>query len=237
MLGKKTIMNPIIRKKATILISFICFMLFSFELFAQGKAHISSPQLAGEIYVHKQDYAGSQFFNDIWLKGDVFLSNGEIVEQQLLKYNMFIDELIWQEPFTNREVKVDKNLISSFTLEAASHTETIEFVHWQGAFVQRLVKGSISLYVRRKMLPSSRLQSVHVGGRSHLQILLIPNNTYFLLKGSSNEVNVSLNRRSVRRAIHSVCSDSECNLQKGRLRAKTEQNLVSIIKHLQIPGE
>lgn len=54
------------------------------------------------------------YFNKDWLSGDIFLSNGEIVRNKLIKYNGLIDEFLWKEPKSESIIKLDKEAVQRF---------------------------------------------------------------------------------------------------------------------------
>jgi len=60
------------------------------------------PRLSGEVFRVSTETIGSPFFYDHWSPGVVVLVSGEIIDDQLLMYNGYIDELIYQDRKSTR---------------------------------------------------------------------------------------------------------------------------------------
>lgn len=82
---------------------------------------------------------GSPFYIDEWLPGTLVLKNGRSVDDVKIKYNMYEDELLLLDPKSGA-LYVDRDSISSFTIENASNTE--KFV------ISRHPKKDVSQYYR-----------------------------------------------------------------------------------------
>ena len=78
---------------------------------------LPEPVLCGSRYEMPTGYLGSQYFNSKWVKGDVLLHDSTLVTNQQLRYNGFLDELIWNCCDTCFEVRVDKGLTKGFVLK------------------------------------------------------------------------------------------------------------------------
>jgi hypothetical protein len=228
--------------------SFYLFILFaalgciySATLLAQGNDEGSKSHLAGEVYIPILEYAGNQHYIEEWLLGKVVLVNGEIITNQKLKYNGLVDEVIWLEPFTNQQIKLDKNLISNFSITSSSTSidETFEFVKWDSRFPQayglrntylhQLHRGPISLYSKRQIRETSRMESVYIGGRGQLRILIAPSYTYYLLLPQNNVREVKLNRSDFISAVTSNGRFLRREMRRSRIRVKTEQDMVNAL--------
>lgn len=197
----------------------------------------SEPQLAGEYYTEQKDFAGSQFFNENWIIADVELKNGEVVISQPLKYNGFTDDFIWLEPTVNRQVKLDKHLISKVNFYTSSQDSTTSFVFWDdnypyksslsNSFVQVLYSGKISIYAKRNVVQSARMENVFINGKPYKRILLASNHNYYIHVDNKNILSVRLNRRS----FCSVISDNtkEClkEFRRNRIRIRNEKDLIN----------
>ena len=74
----------------------------------------SEPYLTGELFAPALPVDATTWFNSEWLSGDIYLSNGEVVRNKLIKYNGLLDELFWQEPESKNIIKLDKEAILQF---------------------------------------------------------------------------------------------------------------------------
>jgi hypothetical protein len=80
------------------------------------------PNLTGDSYQSPLPLSsiGSQFFIEDWLNGDIYLSNKNIVRNMNLRYNAYLDMLIWLTPLNYEQVKLDKAPIEGFCLNGKS---------------------------------------------------------------------------------------------------------------------
>jgi len=74
----------------------------------------SEPYLTGELFAQALPVDATTWLNSEWLSGDIYLSNGEVVRNKLIKYNGLLDELFWQEPKSKNIIKLDKEAILQF---------------------------------------------------------------------------------------------------------------------------
>ncbi|MCX6254501.1 MAG: hypothetical protein NTV31_08505 [Bacteroidia bacterium] len=74
----------------------------------------SEPCLTGELFAPASIVDATTYFNSAWLSGDIYLSNGEVVRNKLIKYNGLLDELFWQEHKSKNIIKLDKEAILQF---------------------------------------------------------------------------------------------------------------------------
>ena len=74
----------------------------------------SEPCLTGELFAPDVIVDAATYFNPAWLSGDIYLSNGEIVRNKLIKYNGLLDELFWLGPKSKNIIKLDKEAILQF---------------------------------------------------------------------------------------------------------------------------
>jgi hypothetical protein len=74
----------------------------------------SGPNLSGELFVPTEPLDVITWFNQDWLSGDVYLTNGEVIRNKYIKYNKLLDELFWLEPVSKRIIKLDKEGILQF---------------------------------------------------------------------------------------------------------------------------
>ena len=123
---------------------------------------ITEPALIGDIFVKPLPSTVSPYFYDNWLSGDILLSNNVIVQKQRLKYNGFIDRLIWMND-NYQMVKLDKASVAGFCLkdnvfprlkDCFGKIKIKEEYLSDSTFVyaQILYSGDLSLYAYRKVV-------------------------------------------------------------------------------------
>ncbi len=145
--------------------SYTIFLIISFQSL-QGQRSLfndyvdltaSEICLTGELYTPDFIIDGTTYFNSEWLPGDIYLSNGEVVRNKLIKYNGLIDELLWKEPKSGSIIKLDKEAIMQFHFLNLNRDSTIYFrktkikknvlADSSEVFEQVLYEGSLSLFV------------------------------------------------------------------------------------------
>lgn len=207
------------------------------QLDAQCEHNSSTSKLSGELYLQRIIYAGSPFFLDNWFKGDVFLESGEVVKDQLLRYNALEDELIWKEPVSSRLIKLDKMLISAFTIKQNNifYFERISSITKgtftvSNEFLQILHKGKYTLYACRWVEKTAQMESIYIGGRGQNALLIKPKTTYYIkfLDGSVSSIALGLN--SFVNFFSSEIEISRKLLRNQGLNIKNEAQLIDAVK-------
>ncbi|MEI6048829.1 MAG: hypothetical protein WCS03_08010 [Bacteroidota bacterium] len=132
--------------------------------------------LTGELFAPDKATDPTTWFNTEWLSGDIYLSNGEIVRNKLIRYNGSLDELFWLEPKSGKVVKLDKEAIVKFHLLNFNEYTSVYFKRLKlkfdvltdssEVFVQEIYNGKLSLYI---------LHTFYVQRRE----ILAKNNVYF----------------------------------------------------------
>ncbi|NHB67220.1 hypothetical protein [Perlabentimonas gracilis] len=215
-------------------------LLFPLGVMAQCDLTISKPTLAGEQFIDNQIFAGSKYFMDEWAIGTVTLQSGDIVQNQLLRYNALEDELIWLEQNSSSTVRVDKSLVLGFSLQlpqsdsALVFTKGTFFKNQTSSFLQVLRKGKVTLYAKRWVEKTSNVEIIHIGGNAKRAIAIFPRTNYFVETQDGNFRSVALNRRSF---VNAFAADSthlsRKLLRQNRIRIKNEHDLVAAIGWLE----
>jgi hypothetical protein len=60
-------------------------------------------------------YRGEQFFNE-WTGGMVTLTDGAVIRNMTIRYDMYLDELLWLRQMDNRTAIMTKAVVGTFTL-------------------------------------------------------------------------------------------------------------------------
>jgi hypothetical protein len=120
---------------------------------AKYEAHLS-----GELFLPAIPVPVTTYYNNNWLLGDIYLSDGEIIRNEKIRYNGLLDELFWIESKSNKVIKIDKEEISQFHFlnfqgDTSVYYRKIKIkrdiaVDSTEIFAQELFKGKLSLYVQ-----------------------------------------------------------------------------------------
>ena len=121
--------------KTKILLSCSLIFIFAFQsLSGQNKGSFKVNDqadciqcLTGELFAPVSAVDPITWFNLEWLPGDIYLSNGEVVRNKLLRYNGSLDELFWKEPKSGNIIKLDRDPIVQFHFKNLNGDTSIYF--------------------------------------------------------------------------------------------------------------
>jgi len=199
---------------------------------------IFEPRLRGEIFHIKTGMLGKQFYNDDWTSGSIKLNSGEWILNKMLKYNSYLDELIWLQDRSFRQIKLEKYFIEEFAftsyLGKSVHFRKILFKPFQlsdsiETFVEVLSESPTKLYVFRSVVKEGQENEIK-NGIQYTRDVLKPQPIYLLFMPDKTMYSFKKLRR---RALIRVLNDKDKILikeiiQKNRLTIRTEEDL----KHL-----
>jgi hypothetical protein len=158
--------------------------------------------LTAKIYIspslnRKELYYGS------WGIGEVELIDGTVVKDKILRYNGYLDELVWLRDADKKTGLVDKQLVKSFRIfnkeyGSIDFFKKFKIKHWYSldtsvVYMHVLAEGKLSLYVSRKIIQMSNSQEYVTKHEYYLYrdsnfIPFKPNRVYFLqILGSEKE--------------------------------------------------
>ncbi len=195
--------------------------------------------LPGEIFFPPQAYSGRQFLFDDWKKGDIITQSGKVYTNQLLKYNMLLDELFWLSPGVFNHIMLDRGFINKFTIDIdGGQPLTFQKIPVKnpitGAdamqFAQQLYKGDLELYVTHHKRISARSEVVRTGETVSHQRILQKTQSYYLKNTSGEIVQLRPSRRSF---ISSMGKDRErINelIMAKQLTIQNQQQLIQAVK-------
>ena len=75
-----------------------------------------APKIKGIRQESYSIYEGKPYFTDKWCVGNILLTNGESIDSLYMRYSSFKDELIYFNSEINIQIKIDKTIISAFSL-------------------------------------------------------------------------------------------------------------------------
>jgi hypothetical protein len=124
---------------------------------------ITEPKLIGDVFLNQTTGTVSQYFMNEWLYGIIYLSNHMIVPNKILRYNGYLDRLIWLTD-NYQHIKLDKESIDGFCLfdrydDKSYYFQKIRIKEELSSdstmvYAQLLCKGNISLFAYRKVVHS-----------------------------------------------------------------------------------
>jgi hypothetical protein len=219
---------------------FILFLCFGSAIYAQSinMDSIFEPKLRGEIFQSKTGIEGSQFYNIEWVMSDIKLSSGETVFNKQLKYNVLIDEVIWLQPGTYNQVKLEKHFIDEFYLKNYKG-KTVCFKRIRAKlpqmpdsadiFVEVLIEKTASLYVFRSVETEGIVKIVN-GEQLYFDkitplsryILILPDRQTILYKRISKYAFLKALPEKYKNILKAI-------IQQNHLSVRTENDLSKLV--------
>lgn len=186
-------------------------------------------RLAGKIYDFALDAEGDYYLAEGWAMGDVLLLSGDKVSGERVKYNAYLDELIWLSPRNQQAVQIDKRLVKEFSmiLPGEDHPRVFrrlflrdgQALHEDGQYAELLHDGDVSLFVYRRVLQSGeRVKTVEGRLRAIPQLEADP--VYYILMPDGQLKELS---RLSRRSLQGMFPDHQ---QEIRSLLRSEQRMI-----------
>ncbi len=139
---------------------FLFVMCWPFVVLSQNHSQLDSiyaAKLTGETFVEKK-YQGSPFVTPEWTRSTIVLNTGDTIVGEKIKYNGYLDEVIWLNPSNFKRFKLDKANITEFWIQPDNYPS----IHYkqiaipivpdnQKILLETAYEGSLSLYIYRKI--------------------------------------------------------------------------------------
>ncbi len=181
-------------------------------------------KLSGRIFISNFINYDSQFFYK-WSRGDVILCDGTVLNNKYIRYNLFLDELIWSRKTDYKAAIVDKQSVKGFIIYSNDSSHLLQFrktsmKNWYEAdstdiFLQVLAEGPVSLYAFRKIeLIENKIYNTD-------KYYLLLGNTYYNFKPS---------RRRLLKLFPENKFELRQILRKNNLLVRKEDQLIRAIE-------
>lgn len=182
--------------------------------------------LVGKAFVNKHPVSKEQFYTG-WLKGDVYLTDGNIVKGELLRYNGLIDELLWMRSSDFAIASVARESVSRFVIYSSNNKieatfqkvkqKNTQHTENEDMYLQILVEGNVVIYRKFEVIEI----------RSTGQLII---NQYYYLQKDGEIHRFKLNRISL---IHLFKDEERITLKQiirsKHLRMNKEAGLIEAI--------
>lgn len=81
-------------------------------------------KITGSVYHENRFVVGSPFYHKAWVEADLLLTNGEVINDQLMRYNGLIDKFVWLNTVNYKQTIVDEFFVKEYRL-----TDELGVVH------------------------------------------------------------------------------------------------------------
>lgn len=209
------------------------------SLYAQDADSIFSPKLTGEIYNTEPKYLGDLFFNNHWTESTILLTSGEKVYGEKMKYNGYLDEVVWYNNTNFTPFILDKDYISEFwttdSLHVPVHFKRLLVSDSTGRrpkdiYVQVALEGATSLYIQRRVitLPDEvvsgafGLYAKKSYGQAPIYYIKMPSGQFLSLRRISRKGFLNLFPEQKETLVQLI--------RRNGIKLKTEQALIQVIR-------
>jgi len=199
-------------------------------------------RLKGKVYKRLFGLVGTEFYTSTYLKGDIFLENGEVAVDQFIRYNGRIDGLVLVPPYS-REIQLDNYFIKSFSLKDYKDGVNLYFSKINVAkefskdsvqvFGQILYQNKLSLYAFRQY--SYQYDVIENKGNKQIASPFYgPSFIYYFILPGGKAIGF---RKFKKGDIYAIFPDRKDEIKKlfrenHQRRFKTEDNLIKITELL-----
>jgi hypothetical protein len=199
--------------------------------------------LPGELFTPTFHVDNSTYFNTDWLSGDIFLTDGRVIRNKKIRYNGFLDELLWLESESNQVVKLDKEAISKFHYTNIQGDTTVNFRKIKVKrnnfndsvyiFGQELYQGDLSLYVLHSFY-FDRSVIVHVEKGNIMKDIYKEEPVYYIKFLNNTTIGF---KRFNRKNLYAFAPDKKDEIKKflkesNSGKIKTTAEIISLVQFL-----
>ena len=199
--------------------------------------------LSGELFVPSSQPDPGTFFNQNWLPGDIWLDDGRIIQNEMVKYNGLLDEILWLEPATSKIILLDKKAIYRFHFHNYQGDTSLYFQKLKvkqnifndsvEIFTEEVFIGDLSFFILHSFYLSGN-EKIEVNNRYYRKEIYREREVYYL-RTSDNKILEF--RRFNRRGLYAVFPDNKEYI-KGYFKTnvsgaiKTRQEILRLAEFL-----
>jgi hypothetical protein len=195
-----------------------------------SSAHIDKmlgAKILARTFVNTLVSNNNQFYNN-WAEGDIILSDENVIKNELLRYNSYIDEFLWLRKTDFSAGIIYKSTVREFTIYNEDKTTIARFKNlkvrnWYAldssyTYLQVLAEGRLSLYVQRRMVNIDKSSKE-----------LVQKDLYYLYKDGQFHSFVP-NRMNLYRVMKVEKENMRKIIRSSHLRIRKEAQLTEAIK-------
>ncbi|MDX9942604.1 MAG: hypothetical protein RBS53_10330 [Bacteroidales bacterium] len=197
-------------------------------------------RLSGEVFSFGLHAEGSMYFPEDWNQGRVTLTSGEVVEVERLRYNGYLDQLIWLNPANFQPIQIDKQMVHSFSLQVpylpdSLYFENITFKRWYESnpiniYGQLMYRGNIRLLAHRRIFSEREVIEERGNALVARAQLKLESIYYILMPDNQAHEFKRLNRKTLYRLFPEHSDALRDAFRQNNLRIRNENELIEAVK-------
>jgi hypothetical protein len=180
----------------------------------------SEPSLYGELFLPASAPDIGTYFNKTWLPGDIWLTDGSMIQNKKIRYNGLLDELFWLEPESNQTVILDKEAILRFHFQNIMGDTSVYFSKLKvkrsvltdssEIFAQELYHGNLSLFILHTFYLDHK-ETVQINNNYILKDIYKEDPVYYIKYTTNNVVGF---KRFSRKSLYAFEPDKKDQIKK-----------------------
>lgn len=185
-------------------------------------------KLVGKLFINQFISDNLQFYND-WTIGEIIFNDSTIIKNKFLRYNGYIDGLLWLRENDYQVCVLNREDIAGFNLynknnEVFTTFKNIMYKDWltndsAQVYMQVLTEGKISLYIHRRVRRETHTNKLY----EHFVYYLYKDGVFHPLKLGRVSLIRLFPEKEDKEKLRSI-------LWKNKFRVKYEQDLVKAIE-------
>ena len=180
------------------------------------------------------DYTGSPYYNEDFLKGSVLANGKTIAKGQIVRYNVSKEEFEIRDP-RNVESKIVKTILRDENISIQMEGDTFEYVSSEknklrGYFIPLLKSEKNSLYkkITKKYIASQKASSSMA---ANIAAFYKEKEVYFLINETGDFTELGSSRKSKLKAFSSIKKQAKEYTKKNKLNLNKEQDLIKLVNY------
>lgn len=187
-------------------------------------------KLTGKVFYMPAEGASQQFYHDSWLRGNILLTDGDIFENEQIRYLAYGDELVAYNSNLRQLFIVDKQKVAGFTVNLPQENQEFVKLYFDGfnpgdRYFERLFDGSRKLLAFRSIdeINTDIYRDKH-GRLKHSSLKL--KTTYYIYSEETGFKKVLPRRSSFLDLFHERKKEVRRLFRKNNLRPSTEKDMI-----------
>ena len=181
------------------------------------------------------DYTGSPYYNENFLKGSILMKGKIIAFNQELRYNVSKEEFEIKDP-ANRHSKIVKTLIRSKDIEIKIGDLTFEYISssknsLRGYFITLFKGENYSLFkkITKKYMPSQK--AVNSMGKD-IEAMYREKEVLYLADDKGVFTELSPSKRKKIKAFGDLIKEVKTYTKENKLNLNKEKDLIQLVSHV-----